>query len=202
MGYPNIEPPANGYPNLADGSVVGADELAAWFGSLPGVEFPRHHKAIRNLDFGPDRAVPTVMPPVVGDEYPMLVSAVDADGNEVGGIRLPAIEVPLATYAGWNVRHPDIGGTGQVLAAGGTVAGCAIPFAITRAERLASGDPRPSIEERYGSREEYVERVRACAESLVESGYVLAEDVDVLVAQGGEVYDAIVRAPAAVAADD
>ena len=67
---------------------------------------------------------------------------------------------------------------------------------------MASGDPRASIEERYASRDEYLERVRACAESLVESGYVLAEDVDVLVAQGGEVYDAIVRVPAAVAADD
>ena len=198
----NEDPPANGYPNRADGSVVDANELAEWFGSLPGVEFPRHHKVIRRLDFGPDRAVPTVKPPAVGDEYPMLVSAVDADGNEVGGIRLPAIEVPLATYAGWNVRHRDIGGEGQVLSPGGTVVGCAIPLAVTREERLASGDPRASIEERYGSREEYLERVQACAESLVESGYVLAEDVGVLVAQGGEVYDAIVRAPAAVAADD
>ena len=196
------EPPANGYPNLAGGTVVSADELADRFGALPGVEFPRHQKVMRKLDFGPDRAVPTVVPPVVGDEYPMLVSAVDSDGNEVGGIRLPAVAVPLATYAGWNVRHADIGGVGQVLAPGGTVVGCAIPFAATREERLASGDPRPSIEERYGSREEYAERVRACAESLVESGYVLAEDVDVLVAQGGEVYDAIVRMPLAVAADD
>ncbi len=198
----NEDPPANGYPNRADGSVVDANELAEWFGSLPSVEFPRHHKVIRRLDFGPDRVVPTVMPPAVGDEYPMLMSAVDADGNEVGGIRLPAIEVPLATYAGWNVRHLDIGGEGQVLSPGGTVVGCAIPFAVTREERLASGDPRASIEERYGSREEYVERVRACVESLVEAGYVLAEDVDVLVAQGGEVYDAIVRVPVAVAADD
>ena len=198
----NEEPPVNGYPKLSDGSVVDADELAEWFGSLPGVEFPTHQKVIRHLDFGSDRAVPTRIPPAVGDAYPMLVSAVDADGNEVGGIRLPAVEVPLATYAGWNVRHPDIGGAGQVLAPGGTVVGCAIPLAVTRAERQASGDPRPSIEERYGSRDEYLERVRASAELLVESGYVLAEDVDVLVTQGGEVYDAIVRAPAAVAADD
>ena len=198
----NEEPPVNGYPKLSDGSVVDADELAEWFGSLPGVEFPTHQKVIRHLDFGSDRAVPTRIPPAVGDAYPMLVSAVDADGNEVGGIRLPAVEVPLATYAGWNVRHPDIGGAGQVLAPGGTVVGCAIPLAVTRAERQASGDPRPSIEERYGSRDEYLERVRASAELLVESGYVLAEDVDVLVTQGGEVYDAIVRAPAAVTADD
>lgn len=195
-------PPTNGYPNHAEGSAANADDLAEWFRNLPGVEFPTHHKLIRKIDFGPDRAVPTVIPPVVGDAYPMMVSALDADGNEVGGIRLPAVEVPLATYAGWNVRHRDIGGEGQVLSPGGTVVGCAIPFAVTREGRLASGDPRPSIEERYGSRDEYLERVRTCAESLVESGYVLAEDVDVLVAQGGEVYDAIVRVPEAVAADD
>ena len=196
------EPPAHRYPNHADGSLIEASELAGWFGELPGVEFPRHQKTMRRLDFGPDRAVPSQIPPQVGPAYPSLVSTVDADGNEVGGIRLPAIEVPLATYAGWNVRHPDIGGEGQVLAPGGTVVGGAIPFAATRAERLASGDPRPSIEERYGSREEYLERVRACAESLVASGYALAEDVDALVAQGAEVYDAIVRTPLAVAADD
>ena len=195
-------PPPNGYPNLADESAVNANELEDWFGALPGVEFPTHRKVIRELDYGPDRAVPTVIPPAVGAEYPSIVSAVDGDGNEVGGIRLPAIEVPLATYTGWNVRHADIGGAGQVLAPGGTVVGGAIPFAVTREERLASGDPRASVEERYGSRDEYCERVRACAESLVESGYVLAEDVDVLVAQGGDVYDAIVRVPAAVAADD
>ena len=97
-------------------------------------------------------------------------------GMRLAGFGLPAIEVPLATYAGWNVRHADIGGEGQTLAPGGTVVGGAIPFAVTREERLASGDPRASIEERYGSRDEYLERVRACAESLVEWGYVLAED--------------------------
>jgi hypothetical protein len=195
-------PPADGYPNHADGSAVKADDLADWFNGVPGVEFPTHQKIMRQLDFGPDRAVPTVIPPAVGERYPAVVSAIDGDGNETGGIRLPAIEAPLATYTGWNVRHPDIGGAGQTMAPGGTVVGAAIPFAVTREERLASGDPRASIEERYASRDEYLERVRACAESLVESGYVLAEDVDVLVAQGGEVYDAIVRVPAAVAADD
>ena len=198
----NESPPANGYPHHADGSAVNADDLADWFNGLPGVEFPTHQKIMRRLDFGPDRAVPTVIPPAVGERYPSVVSAIDADGNEVGGIRLPAIEAPLGTYTGWNVRHRDIGGAGQTMAPGGTVVGGAIPFAATREERLASGDPRASIEERYASRDEYLERVRACAESLVESGYVLAEDVDVLVTQGGEVYDAIVRVPAAVAADD
>ena len=196
------EPPGNGYPNHADGSLVRADELADWFRSLPGVEFPQHQKVMRRLDFGPDRRVPTVIPPEVGDEYPLLVSAVDADGNEVGGVRLPAITAPLATYTGWNVRHPDIGGVGQVLSPGGTLVGGGIPFAATRNERLATGDPRASIEERYGSREEYLAQVRECAEALVGSGYVLAEDVVGLVSQGAEVYDAIVVAGEVVAADD
>ena len=157
---------------------------------------------IRHLDFGPDRAVPTVIPPGVGEAYPSLVSAVDADGNEVGGIRLPAIAVPLATYTGWNVRHADIGGAGQVLSPGGTVVGGAIPFAVSRAERMASGDPRASIEERYGSRDEYLARVREYAETLVQQCYLLEEDVDVVVGQGAEVYDAIVGVREAVAADD
>ena len=104
----NEEPPANGYPNHADETIVPADSLREWFGALPGVEFPTHQKVMRALNFGPDRAVPTVIPPEVGDQYPSLVSAVDADGNEVGGVRLPAIAVPLATYTGWNVRHSDI----------------------------------------------------------------------------------------------
>ena len=173
-----------------------------FFRALPGVEFPEHHKVMRRLDFGPDRAVPTVIPPGVGEEYPSLVSAVDADGNEVGGIRLPAIAVPLATYTGWNARHADIGGPGQVLSPGGTVVGGAIPFAVSRADRMASGDPRPSIEERYASRDEYLARVREYAETLVQQGYVLAEDVGVLVGQGAEVYDAIVGVREAVAADD
>ena len=198
----NEAPPQYGYPRYADNSIIEAGELADRFGAFPGVEFPEHHKVMRRLDFGPDRAVPTVIPPAVGDVYPSLVSAVDADGNEVGGIRLPAVAVPLATYTGWNVRHADIGGAGQALSPGGTVVGGAIPFPVSRAERMASGDPRPSIEERYTSRDEYLTRVREYAEALVQQGFLLAEDTDVVVGQGAEVYDAIVGAREAVAADD
>ena len=198
----NEPPPANGYPKYADNTIIEAGKLADQFTTLPGVEFPQHHKVMRRLDFGPHRAVPTVVPPEVGETYPSLVSAVDADGNEVGGIRLPAIAVPLATYMGWNVRHTDIGGHGQVLSPGGTVVGGAIPFAVSRAERIASGDPRPSIEERYASRDEYLARVREYADTLVQQGYLLEEDVDVVVGQGAEVYAAIVGVRESVAADD
>ena len=196
------EPPANRYPNHADGTITETAKLADTFRALPGVEFPTYLKTMRVLDFGPDRAVPTQIPPVVGDAYPSLVSAVDADGNEVGGVRLPSVSVPLATYAGWNVRHADIGGAGQVLAPGGTVVGCAIPFAVTRAERLAANDPRASIEERYASRDEYLARVRDAANQLVAEGYLLAEDVATVVGHGADQYDAIVGSTAAVAADN
>ena len=195
-------PAGNRYPNHAEHTIVTAESLAGQFRALPGVEFPEHLKAIRRLNFGPDRAVPSKIPPLVGAAYPSLVSAVDADGNEIGGIRLPAVSVPLATYAGWNVRHAEIGGAGQVLAPGGTVVGCAIPFAGTRAERMAANDPRPSIEERYASRGEYLARVQAAAEALAAEGYLLAEDVATVVGHGGAQYDAIAGVAAAAAADD
>ena len=196
----NEEPPPNRYPNYAAGSIVHAPDLAEQFRRMPGVAFPAPQKVIRRLDFGPERTTPTVIPPQVGDAYPTLVSAVDADGNETGGVRLPAVAAPLATYTGWNVRHPDIGGPGQALAPGGTVVGGAIPFALTREQRLVSGDARPSIAERYASRSEYLARVAEAAAALAQAGYLLAEDISVVTLQGAEVYDAIVGPPSALAA--
>src|SRR5262245_46524146 len=127
----------------------------------------------------------TLLPPKVGTPYPNLVSAVDADGNERAGIRLPDISVPLATYSGWNVRHPDIGGSGQTLA----LLGSTIPFPATQAEREASGDPRPSIEERYASKAAYLRRVQQAAEALVQQGYRLAEDLPTVTEQASQRYD-------------
>ena len=198
----NTPPPDHRYPRYAEETLIDAADAADFFRTLPGAAFPAHLKMMRRLDFGPDRAVPTVVPPAVGDAYPCLVSALDADGNETGGVRLPAIAVPLATYTGWNVRHPSIGGAGQKLAPGGTLAGSAIPFARNRAERRAAGDPRPSIEERYASRDEYLERVRVCAAALAGAGYLLPDDIATVTGQAAAVYDAIMGATAALAAAD
>jgi len=94
-----------------------------------------------------------------GPVFGTLVSAVDDDGNEIAGIPVPELRVPLATHTGWNLRHPEIGGKEQLL----YFAGAMTPFARTRQSRQASGDPRPSGEERYPSRDAYLERVRRAA---------------------------------------
>src|SRR5262249_35229960 len=93
--------------------------------------------------------------------------------------------VPLATYTGWNVRHPDIGGPGQTL----SLLGSTLPFPATRAEREVSGDPRLSIEERYASKEDYLGRVQRAAEALMQQGYLLAEDLPTVIDQASQRYD-------------
>jgi hypothetical protein len=154
---------------------------------MPGVQFPAHLRSIARLDFGSgtDEGITTLLPPKVGKLYPNLVSAVDEDGNELAGIRLPDISVPLATYTGWNLRHPDIGGPGQTL----SLLGSTMPFPATPAERQASGDPRASIEERYVSKEDYLGQVKQAAEALVAQGYLLDEDLPTVAAQASQRYD-------------
>jgi hypothetical protein len=142
------------------------------------------------LDFGPgtEAGIATTLPPVVGKDYPALVSAVDEDGNELGGIRLPDVSVPLATHTGWNLRHPDMGGSDQILDAGGLV-GSTLPFPATRADRETTGDPRLSIEERYSSKDDYLGQVRRAAQALADEGYLLAEDIETVAEQASERYD-------------
>ena len=100
-------------------------------------------------------------------------------------MRLPDVAAPLATVTGWNLRHPDTGGTGQTH----QLVGSTVPFAFTQREREEAGDPRPSVEERYASREEYLQRVEEVALELVSQGYMLAEDVPRVAEQAGERYD-------------
>jgi hypothetical protein len=109
---------------------------------------------------------------VVRGEYAVLVPRVDADGNAVGGLRGPVIEVPKATYTGWNPRS---GGFAPGALCYNT--GAVLPFAATKAEREAARDPRPSLEERYPTPEAYVAAIRASAERLAAERLLLTEDV-------------------------
>jgi hypothetical protein len=121
----------------------------------------------------------------MGQAYPHFVPAVDADGNEQSGIRLPDISVPLATYTGWNGRHPEMGAPDQLIG----LMGATLPFAPTPSEREASGDPRLSIEERYASKADYLERVTMAAQELVAAGYLLEEDLQTVRDQASDRYD-------------
>jgi hypothetical protein len=175
------------HPRIADDSAVAAEDLAKIFDGVPGAHYPRHHPRPLRLDFGAHgelRDTP-LLPPRRGQPYGSRVSAVDADGNEVGGLAVPEVMVPLATHTGWNPRHPEIGGAEQLL----VFAGSTIPFARTRAEREASGDPRPSIEERYRSRDDYLERVRQAARALATRGYLLEEDVELSLTRAARMWD-------------
>jgi len=157
------EPPASRIPRFSDGTLVPLSKLG--FPTWPGVSGPPSMAPIRALEDWID-------PP--GDEsrsYGAALPAVDADGNEIAGIRLPAIAVPLGTWTAWNrfaapaLARDLCGRLGSLL-----------PFARTRAERRASGDPRPSVEERYADRADFASRVRAAAERGIAERWLLPED--------------------------
>jgi Alpha/beta hydrolase domain len=163
-------PPDSRYPRVGDGTLVPVADLR--FPQLPGVGDPKTVSGPAQVVQG--RVVP----------FPFLVPQVDADGNEVGGIRVPDLSVPLATTTGWNFRAERVGNPGELLPLWGSY----IPFAATRAERQL-GDPRPSIAERYAGRDEYLQRIRAAATDLVKRRYLLEEDMDLVLARARAHWD-------------
>lgn len=171
-------PPSSRHPQIADKTLVQIEALS--FPSLMNVQKPTEaHKAYRmfyGLDFA-SKGIITVDPPEANGSYPLLVPQVDADGNELAGVKMPEISVPLATYTGWNLFNAESGPTSLL----SSMQGSYIPLPRTRADRERTKDPRASIEERYQSRDRYLALVAAAARELVQQGYLLEEDVDTLV---------------------
>jgi hypothetical protein len=191
------EPPPNAFPRLADGTAVTREDALQRYGRFPGLALVDAAllPTLRCIDLGPESGSGIGRLPVeTGEPYPSCAPALDADGNERAGIRVPDISVPVGTHTGWVPRHPDTGGAGQLLDMMGTT----LPFAATAGERRSRGDPRPSIEERYRDRDDYVAQARAAAHKLAEAGYILEEDVELAVDLAVERYD--VLAATAVAA--
>lgn len=182
-----VEPPPSTHPRLAGGTAVPAESTQDVFAAIPGVRFPDRVVRPTRLDFGPeaDRGIASELPPKVGAPYPTYVSAVDADGNETAGIRPVELRAPLATYTGWNPRHPEQGAPGDLMAMMGSTLG----FPLTRGQREQTRDPRPAIEERYASRAAYQDAVRRAADELVRERWMLAEDVAAVVERAGQVWD-------------
>jgi hypothetical protein len=179
------EPPASLYPRIGDGTLARPEE-AGW-PDVPGVRFPMVRNEPVRADYGPEwaRGVITVEPPRLGRVFPSLVPAVDGDGNDRAGIRLPEIAVPLAAQTGWSWRHPRVGAPGALVPYRGSY----LPFAWTRAEREARGDPRLCVEERYRGREDYLGRVALAATALVRERFLLPQDVPFVIERAAAHWD-------------
>jgi hypothetical protein len=169
-------PPRSRIPTRAEGSLVSMAEWITQFPRIPGVVVPSEPNLLRLYDYGPnvEEGYITNEPPHYpkGEEqYNILLPAVDADGNEIAGIRMPMIQAPVATYMGWNIRARRF--SPGVLA--GFLGSC-IPFPETKAEREATGDPRASVDERYPTQEDHAKALVEAARRLMVEGFLLEED--------------------------
>jgi Alpha/beta hydrolase domain len=180
-------PPSSTYPKIADATLVPLNKWA--FPKLPGVNKPHEANLAYHLDFGPQwkEGIVSLEPPKVGKPFPVLVPQSDADGNDLGGVNLPELQVPLATYTGWNLRDPSIGAGGLRLSFYGSF----IPFAKTAAEREKSGDPRLSVAERYASRDQYMGKFADAAMVLIHERFLLREDLPALLERGKREWDEV-----------
>ncbi len=185
------EPPPSTHARIDEETAVTRATVLDRFDQLPGQVTPDRSKlwVIRTIDLGPrgDEGIGEY-PTVEGETYPCLVPAVDSDGNELAGVRLPDITHPVASHAGWNVRDPETGAGDQQV----PMLGVSRWFPATQAAREAAKDVRLSIEERYEDRPSYVELVQRDAEKLAENGFVLAQDIDLVVKNATDRYDAAV----------
>jgi hypothetical protein len=176
-------PPESRYPTLARGELAPPTRIAIGFPAIPGAPIPDNLiNSLPNYDFGAGfqyndlSGAISLQPPVARGAVPMVVPRTDADGNEIGGVPSVFHQAPLGTYLGWNVTS-----FGYLKGRSCGFGGGFIPFARTKDQRLASGDPRPSLEERYGTHEGYVRKVREAAKRLVEERLLFQDDADRLV---------------------
>lgn len=185
------QPPASAYPQLADGTLTTVADYRAIFPKGFGLTPPEQNLREPRLDFGrrfAAQGIADVVPPKHGDDYETRVPTPDADGNDKGGVRLVELQAPLGTHTGWNLRAPDTGFAWATSRFDGSF----VPFARTEAERVAAGDPRPSLEARYANRDAYVAAVRAAAERQVAAGLLLQEDVERTMKENVGLYDRII----------
>jgi alpha/beta hydrolase family protein len=180
-----IEPPAGRVPQIANGTAVPTDQASTGFPKIPGVNYDGLFNASGERNFGPrvsgnsgviDNLIPTVL-----SVHRVLVPKVDAIGNDIAAIRQPIVEVPIATLTGWNLRRPEF--TDGDLC---DLNGMTIPLHRTNAERLAAGDPRPSLEELYRNHGGYVSRIAAVARRLKAERLMLQEDVDRVIEEAAQ----------------
>jgi Alpha/beta hydrolase domain len=179
------EPPPSRYPRLDQGQMAPATKAAIGFPDIPGTPSPEGLvNPVFDYDFGPDfnyndeSGLITKQPPAIRRILPTLVPKVDSDGNDVAGVPSVLRQVPLGTYLGWNIVTAGFD-KGKICMLNGGF----LPFAKTKAERVVSGDPRSSLEERYGTHQAYVDAVKVAAEKAVGERFLLRADADRIVAE-------------------
>lgn len=178
-------PPNSRYPTNAKKTLTTKENLN--FPNIPGFETPTTiHNAYR-VDYGKDwkNGIVNFQPPLLGYSFLMQVPQVDEVGNELGGISNIEIQVPLATYTGWNLRHGYKGGSHELTDFRGSFA----PFPIINAEKIAKNDPRPSIESLYNNKENYLQKVDSVAKTLVADGFLLERDMDFVKDEAAKKWD-------------
>lgn len=180
-----VEPPETNYPDVRRGTLATVAEAARTFPAIPGVTYPTVINGLNVFGFGPTFGShggrQTVLPPIRGERYQVLVPTTDRDGHDIAGVRTVDIAVPVGSSTGWNL-YPN-GPRGKDLCA---LTGSFFPFAKTRADRLATGDSRLSLEERYNDHTGFVNAVRRAATDSVAQRLLLQEDAKVLISMAEE----------------
>lgn len=181
----DIAPPPSVYPKLEDGTLVPVADVR--FPAIPGMGDPHVLKAggrVRNPQLKDGAGE--------GQELPLLVPQVDADGNDIAGIRMPDVAVPLGTATGWVFRSPSMGSPNEPV----LLRGAWVPFAPTRERREAAQDPRPALEERDASREEYLTKVKEVLQKLIAQGFLNEQDLEPQLKQARARWDWVMSRPA------
>jgi len=178
-------PPPTTVPKIAAGTLVPPGKIN--WPAIPGfVHTPAYHHVWR-LNFGPlfSHGIETLEPPLLGPQYTVLLPQVDPDGIDLGGIRMPEVAVPVATFTGWNQRITGIGFPAENV----DFAGSFVPFAKTAEERRRSGDARLSLAERYPTKAAYMTRFESCVRSLAAQRLLLERDIPVELQRGEQFWD-------------
>ena len=175
-GMDDIPPPDSVFPRRDDGTGMTRAEVIDRLTGTDGLSLPKVDRLPRMcpLELGPRSVdgIGSFPARLTGQNYPTVVAAVDSAGNEIGGVRMPDVEVPVATHTGFNPRHMDSGGAGQIL------------------EYVGSTLPLADLEQRYTNKDDYLQRVRAAAQELIDGRLVLEEDMELCIAIASQRYDA------------